>query len=77
MNLNYNRDNKNNTENMTKNDIRSHFQENDHLLCLTCGSKLNKTTKLSALVKHLQSKKNTILLLNVQFALGVLKPCII
>ena len=58
MNLNYNRDNKKNTENMTKNDIRSHFQENDHLLCLTCGSKLNKTTKLSALVKHMQSKKN-------------------
>ena len=44
---------------MAKNDIRSHFQESsDHLLCLTCGAKLNKKAKLSALIKHLQSKKH-------------------
>ena len=47
-----------NIENMTKSDIRSHFQESDHLLCLTCGSKLNKASKLAGLVKHLKSKKH-------------------
>ena len=44
---------------MTKNDIRSHFQESDYMLCLTCGSKLNKTTKLAGLAKHLKSKKHS------------------
>ena len=58
-NLNYTKHiNKHGTEDMTKSEIRAHFQESDHLLCLTCGSKMNKTSKLSALVKHLQSKKH-------------------